>query len=542
MSPRKGYRKPATSCDGCLAWGVFTGRLCPACWQFDRKHADGECGVCRRQQPLKSGYCRLCWCQARRNIRLTTGKPTSAGYVMAPWLRQVGDLQLSFVGMHHHRGASTTPRPRGQGRRGRPCKPAPPFACRPVSRWCQPFLFDGVPRDYRRFDPEAHADPSNPWLAWGRHLAHGLAEGRGWGRRVRLDVDRALVVLLSQHTEGDVIRYSEIIAPLRALDSSIERTAEVLEAMSVLVDDRRPSYEDWLEKRLDGLAAGIRRETERWNRTLRDGGPRTRPRDQATVWAYLNAVRPALLDWSERYDHLREVTRDDVLAHVKTLHGHQRRQTLVALRSLFGWAKKTGLVFRNPTSRIKVGQYEYAILQPLLPQQVARSVEAVRSPAARLALALAAAHAARAGAIRALHLDDVDLGNRRLTIAGRTRPMDDLTHQMLLAWLDYRRRRWPDTANPHLLINQMTALETGPVSGWWIKHELNGQHATLERLRVDRQLEEALVHGPDPLHLAEVFGLDEKTAIRYANSARALLERPLETAPATSPRTHGSIP
>jgi hypothetical protein len=42
--------------------------------------------------------------------------------------------------------------------------------------------------------------------------------------------------------------------------------------------------------------------------------------------------------------------------------------------------------------------------------------------------------------------------------------------------------------------------------------------------RVDRQLEEALVHGPDPLHLAEVFGLDEKTAIRYANSARALLE------------------
>ncbi|MFC4503696.1 MULTISPECIES: hypothetical protein [Streptomyces] len=36
---------------------------------------------------------------------------------------------------------------------------------------------------------------------------------------------------------------------------------------------------------------------------------------------------------------------------------------------------------------------------------------------------------------------------------------------------------------------------------------------------MDRQLEEALVHGPDPLHLAEVFGLGERTAIRYANSA-----------------------
>ncbi|WP_185993849.1 hypothetical protein [Streptomyces benahoarensis] len=397
-------------------------------------------------------------------------------------------------------------------------------------------LFDGVPRDYRRFDHDVRANPGNPWLAWGRYLAHGLAEARGWSRGVRLDVDRALIVLLFPHTEGDIIRYSEIIAPLRALDSSIERTVEVLETMGVLVDDRRPSYEDWLEKRLDGLAAGIRRETERWNRTLRDGGPCTRPRDQSTVWAYLNAVRSALLDWSTRYDHLREVTCDDVLAHVKTLHGHERHQTVVALRSLFGWAKKDGIVFRNPTARIKVGTVEYSALQPLLPQQVNLSVEAVRSPAARLALALAASHAARAGAIRALQLDDVDLGNRRLTIAGRTRPMDDLTHQMLLAWLDYRRRRWPNTANPHLLINQMTALKTGPVSGWWIKHELHGQDATLERLRIDRQLEEALVHGPDPLHLAEVFDLDEKTAIRYADSARALLEQAAEVGPVGAPR------
>ncbi|MFI0743185.1 hypothetical protein ACH4PU_34685 [Streptomyces sp. NPDC021100] len=36
------------------------------------------------------------------------------------------------------------------------------------------------------------------------------------------------------------------------------------------------------------------------------------------------------------------------------------------------------------------------------------------------------------------------------------------------------------------------------------------------------------MHGPDPLPLAEVFGLDEKTAIRYANSARILLEQAAE--------------
>ncbi|MEV0495004.1 hypothetical protein AB0I23_36025, partial [Streptomyces atratus] len=103
-------------------------------------------------------------------------------------------------------------------------------------------------------------------------------------------------------------------------------------------------------------------------------------RHRGTVWLYLNRVRPALLEWSNRYDHLREVTRDDVLAYVKTLHGHQRHDQLVALRSLFGWAKRNGLISRNPTSRIKVGQYQYGVLQPLVPTQVDRAVAAaVRS-------------------------------------------------------------------------------------------------------------------------------------------------------------------
>ncbi|WP_413754484.1 hypothetical protein NRF20_45995 [Streptomyces sp. R-74717] len=46
------------------------------------------------------------------------------------------------------------------------------------------------------------------------------------------------------------------------------------------------------------------------------------------------------------------------------------------------------------------------------------------------------------------------------------------------------------------------------------------------------QASETLTRGPDPLHLAEVFGLDEKTAMRYADSARALLEQTAEADPA----------
>lgn len=41
-------------------------------------------------------------------------------------------------------------------------------------------------------------------------------------------------------------------------------------------------------------------------------------------------------------------------------------------------------------------------------------------------------------------------------------------------------------------------MGTGRVSNHWISAPMRGQEATLERLRVDRQLEEATVQGPAP--------------------------------------------
>ncbi|MEW2729102.1 tyrosine-type recombinase/integrase [Streptomyces albidoflavus] len=527
-----GYCKPADSCDGCLAWGDFSGRLCPACYMFGRGHAADVCVGCRRVQPLKWDFCRLCWCQARLDAQAAVDRLAAEVDVRAR-LNVVRHHQLFFMGMHHRNGSAPAPRRRG-GRRGAPHKPPPAPAWRPNADWRQLPLFGQVPRDYGRLDPSG-VDLTNPWLTWAKYLAHRLAEARGWGRNIRFAVNRGLALLLTRYVEGDVIRHSEIFTPLRSRDLPVGHVITVLEEMGIFEDDSEPSFEGWLAGRLEGLAPGIRSETERWTRVLRDGGPRSLPRREGTVWLYLNRVRPALLEWSNSYDHLREVTRDDVLAYLKTLHGHQRHDQLIALRSLFAWAKRNGLIFRNPTSRIKVGQYEYAVLQPLVPAQVDRSVAAATTPATRLILALAAVHAARVAQIATLMLDDVDLGNRRLTIAGRVRPLDDLTMKLLLDWLKHRRNRWPNTANLHLLINIQTATKTSRASNHWISASMRGQDATLERLRVDRQLEEALTHGPDPLHLAQVFGLDEKTSIRYANSARALLERPLETASETTP-------
>ncbi|MFE3003422.1 hypothetical protein ACFXG4_51950 [Nocardia sp. NPDC059246] len=160
--------------------------------------------------------------------------------------------------------------------------------------------------------------------------------------------------------------------------------------------------------------------------------------------------------------------------------------------------------------------------------QIDDATQAATTPAARIALALAAVHAARPEAIRTLRLDDVDLGNRRLTIGTVTRPLDELTHRLLLDWLEYRRKRWPNTANPHLIINKQTASTTRAISVNALTAPFRRRAATLETLRVDRQLDEALTHGPDPLHLTVVFGLDETTAIRYCAAARVILETPAE--------------
>jgi len=111
-----------------------------------------------------------------------------------------------------------------------------------------------------------------------------------------------------------------------------------------------------------------------------------------------------------------------------------------------------------------------------------------------------------------------------------------LTRHALLAWLGYRRATWPDTANRHVLVSRISALGTGPVSADYLdKHQLRG--ISLEQIRRDRILHEALATGADPLHLALVFNIDHTNAMAYANAARNLLTGPAEQE--LSPRRPG---
>ncbi|MFE2758182.1 integrase [Actinosynnema sp. NPDC059335] len=525
---------PVGHCTGCLGWGhIFARRLCAACYVHDRKYPQGRCRTCRRKSALKQRHCRLCWDHARTLAHQTGDRHITATHMIA----EVRDPQLfltNLIGMPRRTG--TTSRSSGGARRRAARKLCPPPPEPPPAEPSRPP--DGQLCLFRicELGAVAYDDHQHQSIAGRRALDTALdimarlGETNGWSLPAIANARRALVIMLAGYAEGDRFTYSRLLTALRRQDRrlSIERTTQILDQMGAYIDDRRPRLDTNLEAKLVGLAPGIATETSQWVRTLVDGGPRRRPRSQTTALRYLHAVHPLLLEWSQRYDNLREVTRDDVLAHVDQLTGNPRQQLTVALRSLFGMAKKAGVIFRDPTSRIRVGAFVGAVLQPLPDTEIRQTVAAATRPADPLIVALATIHAARGHHIRKLLLDDVDLGNRRIILGGRVHPLDELTHRALLSWLKHRRTTWTTTPNPHLFINMRTASTTAKVSHSWLSDAIRGLPANLERLRMDRQLEEAVAHRADPLHIAAVFGVDEKTALRYANSARQLLATAIE--------------
>lgn len=98
-----------------------------------------------------------------------------------------------------------------------------------------------------------------------------------------------------------------------------------------------------------------------------------------------------------------------------------------------------------------------------------------------------------------------------------------MTDTLLDRHLAERQRRWPHTLNPHLFLSEQTGHDQRPVSEWWLDKPLRDLDVTFKRISMDRQLEEALNHGPDALHLAVLFGIGDRTAMRYADAARRLL-------------------
>jgi len=383
--------------------------------------------------------------------------------------------------------------------------------------------------------PAEHVTPEmlrqrcdSPLLLAATRCAIDLAEVRGWSVATTAGVFYGLKAVLDGHAGEDLVLLPAVRERVRPRShSSAIRIAEVLAELGMLRDDTTAAIRTWIDRRTGELPAGLGREVRAWLVVLPGGDARTRPRSQATVRVHFGLVRPFIECWAATRGHLREITSGDVDTALEPLRGHRRYNAITALRSLFRFAKRRGLTFADPTAHLSGGRGAGRTVLPMTAEQIRAAGQAAVTPVQRLAIALAAVHAARPQAIRELTVDGIDLPGRRITLAGHRQRLGELTHDALLAWPGYRRATWPDTASRHVLVSRISALGTGPVSPDYLdKHQLHG--ISLEHIRRDRILHEALAVGADPLHLVLVFNIDHTNAMAYANAARNLCSGPAE--------------
>jgi hypothetical protein len=501
-------RGPGRSCKHCYAWGVLRGRLCRACENYAAKNPRGCCRACHCPDlPVQEGVCRLC----RKQASLVAGPQNKTALDLSVAART--GQQLFFANMQRSLQLAHAARPRP-----RPVTPmralAPVSATRPDPAWAQGLLCDPA-RDCRHVS--SLTPPRDPrFLDLVLRHADALAERNGWPPRTRQQVRRGLRMLAAGHDPGEPIRASTVTA-LSPHGVPALRVLEVLTSAGdgLVTDDRPNSLEVWVAQKFADLPPTMREELHAWIDVLRRGTPRRRARPRATVFTLLAAARPFLLEAAERYSTLRQVTRDDV---VQWLHGRkQPPHDASALRDLFRVLKAQRLVFTNPTLRIRIPGLNPSTPSPLDSDALHRLGQAAANdPALRVVLAFIGVHALQPRSVRHLQLDQIDLPNRRLALPGTIRRLDHFTTEAITAYLTYRHTRWPDTGNPHLLLTRRTAHERTPVSEYWLAGLFRGLPTTLRQLREDRILDEARAAHGDPLHLATIFGLSPRPALRYA--------------------------
>jgi len=357
--------------------------------------------------------------------------------------------------------------------------------------------------------------------------AADIAEAGGWAPRAVGALLAALHQVLAGQQDGKLIRLSAV-RPALPDAATLKLAVAVIEEHEVLDDDTVQSIRAWIDRKYAELPGGFREEIRAWLLELHAGGARARPRSRSTIYAYFGRVQPHLVTWSRSYQHLRQVTEQDVVDVLDSQRGHHRAGTFTSLRSLFGFAHRHRMVFTNPTRRLHVGQAPKRSIMPMTDEEIAAVKRAAVTVVQRLVVALVAVYAIRAATIRHLVLDDIDLGRRRIRIGGAVQPMPELVHQLLREWLAQRHQLWPHTPNRHLLLTRASAAGTAPVSDYYLSWHLAMQDVPLEHLRADRVLHEAVAVDADPMHLAEAFGLSAQTAIDYSEIARNLLIRPVE--------------
>jgi hypothetical protein len=508
--PRAPQRRDA--CRDCYAWGATRTLkwLCKGCATWRADHEIRACVSCARLVPVdREGACRLCRKQRTRILGIE-GRALAPTISLAHANRE--GQQLFLADMFR---VSASPHAKARRPAASPVTPIGPI--RPAAH--RQLLLFKWPRDLgaglrRGLPPVADSELEEALLAFTREHA-GI---HGWVSATSGPVQRGIRILLAtQDTPGAPIYESEVL-PISKLGISARGVLDVLAAVGMLEHDRQPAIVRWFTVQIAELPEQMQRELLVWFEVMRNGSntpPRYRPRADATVTNHFRFALSALQAWAGQHESLREIGREDVLA-VLPPSGVARAMMLQGLRSIFRVLKARQLVFVNPTARLSVPK-------PDQPIPAAIDLDALRAlldsddPARAALAALLAFHAIRVWQLRELKLTDLHDG--RLHLGAQTILLADPVRERVSAYLDYRARRWPNTANAHLFINDQSHGRTRPVTPWWIRKRLGMSPQTI---RQDRILDEAHATRGDIRRLCDLFGFSTAGAYRYAATVDAL--------------------
>jgi hypothetical protein len=494
------------ACRDCLAWGVIRKYkwLCWRCHSWRQRLPRGTCRICRRGDlPVNPDQvCNLCDRQMVVNLGATVEEANAHGQ----------QLYLANVAWEptrtRHGNVRRLDKPSARHRPGTPDT----VEFYPVTV-TQLVLVD-MPRNLAAAQAKG-AVPEPPDEQMAAFLDAAVldhARRHGWPKSTIHRTQRSMRVLqVMQDTPGAMLLASDAMQ-LQQIGLTAIPVIDVATAAGVMLDDRQPAIHAWFSTTIADLPDPMRTEVTEWFDVMLNGSttpPRRRPRDQQTVRLYLRWAMPALTAWAEQgVQSLREITTADVRA-VLPDSGNPRSTMGAGLRSILTLLKARKVLFVNPIARVRTGGHERRDPLPAHADKIRESLLSP-NPACAALTALATFHGLRAGELRNMHL--TDLADGRLRLGDRSILLAEPVRVRLAAWLDYRTRRWPNTANPHVFLNHRNSSRITPIGARWLTLATG---IPIHVLREDRILHEAWATGGDVRRICDLFGLTVEAALRY---------------------------
>ncbi|MGY2116628.1 hypothetical protein ACW9HR_22210 [Nocardia gipuzkoensis] len=511
--PKDGLR----SCEHCLCWEGARTKRCRQCWNWSQIHPPGICTRCRRHLPIKNDLCRFC------QVLLAEHAPDQPP---ADQLWFGGEFALSLntrkLGYQN----------RGSGRKKQRLKQI--TAEREATRASSPHLvdphqialIDDLPRNWRQVNPQ-----NLPALTIQAQSLLDAFDQRGrdqaWLSQTRNANTRVMRILLAWLGAAAPIHEADVKALASSGFGNSSRVCHFLRDHDLLVADPSGEFDIHqlaVQRLIDSMPTQFQNDVTAWTQVLRGSGRLRHPvRAWSTIRHYLRYVQPMLREWSSEADSLHSITREQIRTAVSNAPAPSRRGVHVALRSLFAALKQERRIFRDPARSVRLCSAR-PLPTPLPSNRLIGLIDKTHRPMTRFTLALVAIHALTTQDLRHLKLDDLDRSAGRLIVRRvHTRHvvfLDEFTLTLLTDWLRERNRRWPRSTNPHLLVNQRTAVDPShpPISQYATKMMFRRFGISPLKLRIDRILDEAH-HSADPVHLQRIFGLSTSTAVRYVRTA-----------------------